>query len=58
MGRLYELGKGVTQDYGKAVELYRKSAQRGDIIAATAMAALGRMYENGFGVAKATGYTN
>ena len=71
LGRLYELGKGVAQDYGKAVELYRQAAQRGDIIAAPAMAALGRMYENGLGVAKdmdtaqmwydkakATGYTN
>ena len=52
LGRLFETGNGVPQDYSKALNLYQKAAQRGDIIAAPAMAALGHMYENGLGVEK------
>ena len=36
----------------KAMELYKKSAQRGDIITAPGMVAVGKMYVNGHGVAR------
>ena len=49
---MYELGKGVKQDYAKAMELYLKSAERGDKIAAPGMIAAGRLYEKGLGAAK------
>lgn len=52
MGYLYEQGLGVARDYGRAMELYKKSAQRGDIIAAPGMVAVGKMYAAGLGVPK------
>ncbi|MGR6646733.1 sel1 repeat family protein [Avibacterium paragallinarum] len=39
------------QDYAQALPLFRQSAQRGDVITAPAMVALGRLYEQGKGVA-------
>ena len=48
LGLMYEYGgRGVTQDYEKAVEWYRLAAMQGD---AEAQFNLGRMYENGKGV--------
>ena len=47
---MYENGLGVEQDYDTAMELYLKSAERGDIIAAPAMTAVGHLYEEGLGV--------
>jgi hypothetical protein len=44
-------GRGVTQNYGEAVGLYRRSADMGY---APAENALGRLYENGQGVTKDT----
>lgn len=49
---MHEAGLGVTRDYKKALQLYLKSAERGDIIAAPGMVAAGRLYEKGFGVDK------
>ncbi len=40
----------MSKDYSMAMELYLKSAQRGDVIAAPGMVAVGRMYEAGHGV--------
>ncbi len=44
---MYEEGLGVSKDYGIAMKLYVKSAQRGDVIGAPGMVAVGRMYEAG-----------
>ena len=49
MGRMYEYGKGVTQDYKKAVEWYTKAAEQGD---ARGQNNVGTMYDNGDGVTK------
>ena len=46
-GHMYEEGLGVSKDYGIAMKLYVKSAQRGDVIGAPGMVAVGRMYEAG-----------
>jgi hypothetical protein len=46
LGRMYEGGRGVTQDYGKAVEWYRHSAEQGY---APAERSLGIMYRGGYG---------
>ena len=46
LGRLYDFGQGVAQDYAKAREWYEKAAAKGDV---TAMADLGVLYENGQG---------
>ena len=47
LGDLYYSGQGVTQDYGKAAEWYRKSAEQGE---ARAQFALGGLYYSGKGV--------
>ena len=44
---MYELGRGISQDYVKAVEWCRKSAEQGYVYA---QYNLGRMYEIGRGV--------
>jgi TPR repeat protein len=44
---MYANGKGVKQDYKKAVEWYQKTADQGYV---TAQYNLGLMYENGKGV--------
>jgi tetratricopeptide (TPR) repeat protein len=49
LGKSYERGDGVTQDYGKAREWYEKAAAKGD---GTAMYNLGVLYDNGHGVAR------
>ena len=46
---MYHYGKGVSRDYAKAVEWYRKSAEQGDT---NAQYELGYMYHNGIGVSK------
>ena len=46
--RHYQYGKGVTQDYGKAFEYYKKASDNGD---AWSKNKLGEFYENGYGVA-------
>ena len=52
---MYENGTGTSQDMAQAVKWYETSAQRGDLIAAPAMTALGRLYESGKGVPRNTG---
>ena len=47
IGRMYERGIGVPQDYAKAVEWYRRAAEQG---LARAQYNLGRMYDYGRGV--------
>jgi TPR repeat protein len=47
LGFMYVSGKGVKQDYKKAIELYTKSADQGY---APALFNIGSMYENGKGV--------
>ena len=49
LGKMYEDGLGVSQDYIKAVEWYRKSAEQGN---AKAQCQLGTMYEKGRGVSR------
>ena len=49
LGHLYRLGRGVTKDFVKAAEWYRKSAEQGF---ARAQANLGNMYLRGQGVPK------
>ena len=49
LGEMYVEGLAVDQDYGKAVELYRKAADQGD---ASAQTNLGWCYQNGKGVEK------
>ena len=44
LGGMYRTGKGVTQDYEKAIELYKQAADAGEDYA---MNHLGRIYENG-----------
>jgi TPR repeat protein len=57
LGRLFELGFGVEQDYEKAIELYNQSAMSGNN---DALNALGNVYQQGNGVEsdieKAFGY--
>lgn len=50
LGRAYELGLGVTQDYDKAMTWYEASAKRGDIIASDGMVGMASLYERGEGV--------
>lgn len=50
LGKCYEQGKGVKQDYAKARSLYEKAAQRTDHVGAPAMVYLGDMYAKGLGV--------
>jgi len=47
LGWMYAQGKGVKQDYNKAVALYKKSSEQGY---ARAQANLGWMYDEGNGV--------
>ena len=49
LGKMYQLGRGISQDKAKAVEWYRKSAEQGN---AEAQIVLGYMYKNGNGVSK------
>jgi TPR repeat protein len=49
LGVMYANGQGVTQDYGKALEWYRKSAEQGN---SEAQYKLGVMYVKGRGVAQ------
>ena len=44
---MYDYGKGVEQDYSKALEWYNKAVNAGN---AAAMCNIGRMYECGKGV--------
>ncbi len=46
LGDIYSNGRGVPQDYIKAIALYRKAAEQGDDYS---QLTLGRMYANGFG---------
>lgn len=50
LGRAYELGKGVVQDYALAFKWYTKSAERGDHVASDGMVGLAGLYERGLGV--------
>ena len=47
LGRMYDLGQGVPQDYFEAVKWYRKAATKGSAFAQTS---LGLKYEKGEGV--------
>ncbi len=49
LGAMYRKGEGVSQNYTKAVEWYRKAAEQGY---ARAQTNLGWMYKNGYGVSK------
>jgi len=49
LGVMYQLGEGVGKDLAKAVELYRKACDGGDMVGCSV---LGFMYENGKGVGK------
>lgn len=49
LGEMYDLGRGVKQDYAQAVRWYRAAAEQGH---AQAQFALAEMYKNGDGVAK------
>ena len=48
-GEDYYYGRGVEQDYGEALKLFRQAAEQGD---AWAQANLGVMYETGKGVSR------
>jgi uncharacterized protein len=50
LGRAYETGGGVPQDYAEAMAWYRKSASRGDIIASDGIVGMAGLYEKGAGV--------
>lgn len=52
LGRAYELGLGVAQDYAQAFAWYSKSAERGDHVASDGMVGLAGLYERGLGVPK------
>ena len=47
VGYLYDNGRGVLQDYKKAMEWYQKAALQGS---GNAMDAIGKLYEDGKGV--------
>jgi TPR repeat protein len=49
LGKLYQYGQGVAQDYAKARDWYEKAAANGY---ANAMSSLGWLYQNGQGVAQ------
>ena len=49
LGECYEYGYGVTQDYKKAIRLYRMAADKGN---PEAQYLLGHCYEYGIGVSK------
>jgi TPR repeat protein len=50
LGRAYESGHGVTQDYAAAMTWYAASAARGDIIASDGMVGMAGLFERGDGV--------
>lgn len=50
LGRAFETGAGVPQDYARAMDWYRTSATRGDIIASDGMVGMAGLYERGDGV--------
>jgi uncharacterized protein len=50
LGRAYELGQGVPQDYLQAFTWYTKSAERGDHVASDGVVGLASLYERGLGV--------
>jgi TPR repeat protein len=52
LGKSYEMGSGITQDYALAAKWYTKSAERGDHVASDGMVGLGSLYERGLGVEK------
>lgn len=52
IGRMYQFGEGVEQDFGKAAEWYQKAADNGN---AAAMRSLGAMYTRGDGVEQDAG---
>jgi uncharacterized protein len=47
LGKMYDDGDGVLQDYAEALKWYRKAADQGN---ASAQFNLGKMYDNGQGV--------
>ncbi len=47
LGRMYESGRGVKQDYREAMKWYRQAAEQGD---AAAQSSLGALYAKGHGV--------
>lgn len=47
IGHIYEEGRGIPQDYAKAMEWFSKAAEKGDTIAITRM---GILYQYGLGV--------
>lgn len=49
LGNLYDKGKGVEQNYQKAIQLYQKACDGGD---SEGCINLGVLYENGYGVKK------
>jgi uncharacterized protein len=49
LGYIYLTGKGLTRDYDKAFEWYKKAAEQGNVMA---QSRLGVLYWNGNGVAK------
>src|SRR5208283_1550740 len=49
MGKMYELGNGVLQDWGEALKWYLKAAEQGN---ADAEHNLGYMYANGRGISQ------
>jgi uncharacterized protein len=46
---MYETGSGVSQNFGRALELYEQAAQQGYALAENN---LGRMFETGKGIAR------
>jgi uncharacterized protein len=50
LGRAYELGRGVSQDYALAFKWYSKSSERGDHVASDGVVGLAGLYEHGLGV--------
>src|ERR1700740_1574553 len=49
IGRLYAHGRGVPQDYAKAMGWYRQAAAQGNL---WAINNIGRLYQNGLGVSQ------
>ena len=47
LGVMYEIGQGVTEDFGEALKWYRKAADQGDT---SAQNNLTEMYDKGQGV--------
>ena len=47
LGRMYQNGKGLTQDSGRAIKMFKRAIEMGNT---NAMYNLGAMYENGAGV--------